>query len=84
MKKRRKSFGGKSAYYEIDVFTNTVAMHHDKDFWMHIKYGVTIPQFFTHLTFFFSSGPSLQALLRTVKPDVILDFLKGAALYRLL
>ena len=32
----------------------------------------------------FYQVPSLQDLLKTVKPEVILDFLKVAALYRLL
>ena len=32
----------------------------------------------------FCQVPSLQDLFKTVKPEVILDFLQGAALYRLL
>ena len=32
----------------------------------------------------FYQAPSLQDLFKTVKPEVILDFLKAAALYRFL
>ena len=34
--------------------------------------------------FVFYQVPTLQDLFKTVKPEVILDFLKAAALYRLL
>ena len=39
---------------------------------------------FNDVTLIFYQVPSLQDLFKTVRPEVILDFLKAAALYRLL
>ena len=43
-----------------------------------------VVKFVARFSPFFYRVPSLQDLFKTVKPEVILEFLKAAALYRLL